>query len=179
VQALGHHPAQGRGLRPPGRTVPHGAGQLQHHSGLGALAQPDLGELQESQAEGRGGSSAMPHKRNPVGAMVALSALHRAPHRVAAVLGAMAVTQERGLGSWQAEGAELAELLSMAAASATAMAQALAHASADPARMAALLQAHGGDAAFNAAQAPAATGLQAERAALWAELEHSLREDQG
>ncbi|MFM8510723.1 MAG: hypothetical protein ACKOCU_10460, partial [Betaproteobacteria bacterium] len=75
--------------------------------------------------------------------------------------------------------AELAELLSMAAASATAMAQALAHASADPARMAALLQAHGGDAAFNAAQAPAATGLQAERAALWAELEHSLREDQG
>lgn len=142
------------------------------------MAQPELGELQESQAEGRGGSSAMPHKRNPVGAMVALSALHRAPARVAAVLGSMAVTQERGLGSWQAEGAEVAELLTMAAASATAMAQALAHASADPARMAELLQAHGG-VESHAARAAAATGLQAERAALWAELEHSLREDQG
>jgi len=90
----------------------------------------------------------------------------------------MAVTQERGLGSWQAEGAEVAELLTMAAASATAMAQALAHASADPARMAELLQAHGG-VESHAARAAAATGLQAERAALWAELEHSLREDQG
>jgi 3-carboxy-cis,cis-muconate cycloisomerase len=143
------------------------------------MSQPEVDELHESQAEGRGGSSAMPHKRNPVGAMVALSALHRAPQRVAAVIGAMAVTQERGLGSWQAEGAELAELMTIAAASATAMAQALAQASAHPARMAERMAAHAGSGgAPDAAHASSATGLRAERAALWAELEHHMREVQ-
>jgi len=146
------------------------------------MSQAEVGELQESQAEGRGGSSAMPHKQNPVGSMVALSALQRAPHRVAAVLGAMAGAQERGLGSWQAEGAELADLMVITAASAAAMAQALAQASAHPQRMAQHLQAHAGPGAGAPAPAQnpagaALAGLQAERAALWAELERSLNED--
>ncbi len=142
------------------------------------MSQAEVAELQESRAEGRGGSSAMPHKHNPVGAMVALAALQRAPQRVAAVLGAMAVQQERGLGNWQAEGAELAELLVIAAASACAMAQALAQADANPQRMAQHLQAGPvGRKAAALASGDVTPGLQAERAVLWAELERSLMKD--
>jgi 3-carboxy-cis,cis-muconate cycloisomerase len=48
----------------------------------------------------------MPHKRNPVAAMVALAAAQRMPARVATLLGAMGQAHERGLGDWKAEIAE-------------------------------------------------------------------------
>ena len=83
----------------------------------------------------RGGSSAMPHKRNPVAAMVALAAAGRAPHRVAALLGAMAQEHERGLGNWQAELAEWPGLFISAHGAARALADAAAGLSADTARM--------------------------------------------
>lgn len=54
---------------------------------------------------GRGGSSAMPGKRNPTGCQVALSAALRAPGLAATLLGAMPQELERGLGGWQAEAA--------------------------------------------------------------------------
>ena len=53
---------------------------------LALLAQAEVGELAEPSGAGRGGSSAMPHKRNPVAAMTAIAAALRAPHRVAALL---------------------------------------------------------------------------------------------
>jgi 3-carboxy-cis,cis-muconate cycloisomerase len=99
------------------------------------MSQAEVDELQESAAVGRGSSSAMPHKRNPVGAMVALSAVQRAPQRVAAVIASMASPHERGLGQWQAEGAELAELLVMTAAAASAMVEALEQALVKPGNM--------------------------------------------
>lgn len=74
------------------------------------LAQAEVGELAEPSGGGRGGSSTMPHKRNPVAAMVALAAAQRVPQRVAAVLAAMPQEHERGLGNWQAELAETAGL---------------------------------------------------------------------
>ncbi len=83
----------------------------------------------------RGGSSAMPHKRNPVAAMVALAAAGRAPHRVAALLGAMAQEHERGLGNWQAELAEWPGLFISAQGAARALADAAAGLSVDTARM--------------------------------------------
>jgi 3-carboxy-cis,cis-muconate cycloisomerase len=70
------------------------------------MMQSEVAELSESVEEGRGGSSAMPHKRNPVGAMIAIAASVRAPHRLAALLSAMPQEHERGLGNWQAELAE-------------------------------------------------------------------------
>jgi 3-carboxy-cis,cis-muconate cycloisomerase len=74
------------------------------------LCQGEVGELAEPSAQGRGGSTAMPHKRNPVASMLALAAGQRVPLRIAALLGTMAQEHERGLGNWQAELAEWAQL---------------------------------------------------------------------
>ena len=83
------------------------------------LAQTEVGEA----AEGRsGGSSAMPHKKNPVGASVAVAAAVRAPGLVATMLAAMPQEHERGLGGWQAEWATLPELVLLTAGSSRAIA---------------------------------------------------------
>ena len=73
---------------------------------LSLMAQAEVGEMNEPAAAGKGGSSAMPHKRNPVACLLALAAAERTPQRAAALLGAMAQEHERGLGNWQAELAE-------------------------------------------------------------------------
>jgi 3-carboxy-cis,cis-muconate cycloisomerase len=67
------------------------------------LMQAEVGEAFEPVADGRGGSSAMPHKRNPVGSMLALQAAHRASGLATTLLGQQAGEHERGLGTWQAD----------------------------------------------------------------------------
>lgn len=91
---------------------------------LALMTQGEVGELAEPAGAGRGGSTAMPHKRNPVSAMVALAAAQRAPHRAAAILGAMCQEHERGLGNWQAELAEWPGLCTGACAAAGALLEA-------------------------------------------------------
>jgi 3-carboxy-cis,cis-muconate cycloisomerase len=73
---------------------------------LSLMAQGEIAELGEPSGEGRGGSSAMAHKRNPVSSMIALAAATRTPQHGAALLAAMGQQHERGLGNWQAELAE-------------------------------------------------------------------------
>src|SRR5881409_2427035 len=92
-------------------------------------------QLAEPPGAGRGGSSAMPHKRNPVSSMFALAAAQRAPQRVAALLSAMAQEHERGLGNWQAELAEWAGLFVSAHGGLKALADAAAVLAVDEARM--------------------------------------------
>lgn len=89
---------------------------------ISLLAQNGVGEAREPAVEGRGGSSAMAHKRNPTGCQVALSAAIRAPGLVAAILAGLPQEEERGLGGWQAEGPALADLFLLASGSAAAMA---------------------------------------------------------
>lgn len=74
------------------------------------LAQNEIGELRERSVPGRGGSSAMPHKRNAVAAIAALAAAHRVPGLLATVYGAFDHWHERAAGAWHAEQRALAEL---------------------------------------------------------------------
>jgi 3-carboxy-cis,cis-muconate cycloisomerase len=70
---------------------------------LSLMGQREIGEASEPHAPGRGGSSTLPHKRNPVGAAVMLAAATRVPGLVATLFSAMPQEHERGLGGWQAE----------------------------------------------------------------------------
>src|SRR5882724_9585403 len=75
------------------------------------MMQTDVGEAFEPAGEGRGGSSTMPHKRNPVAAASILAAAARAPGLVATLMGALVQEHERGLGGWHAEWVALPELM--------------------------------------------------------------------
>jgi 3-carboxy-cis,cis-muconate cycloisomerase len=102
---------------------------------ISLLAQAEVGEMAEPSGGGRGGSSAMPHKRNPVASMVAIAASIRAPHRVAAMLAAMPQEHERGLGNWQAELAEWPGLFMSLHGASSALTEAAAGLSIDAPRM--------------------------------------------
>jgi len=92
---------------------------------ISLLGQFEVGEVCERPAPGRGVSSDLPYKNNPVASMAALAAAYRTPQRVATLLAAMPQEHERSLGGWQAELAEWSQLLMSAHASAHAMASAL------------------------------------------------------
>ncbi|MDB5962254.1 MAG: pcaB [Massilia sp.] len=102
---------------------------------LSLMAQGEIGELAEPSGAGRGGSSAMPHKRNPVSAMIALAAFERTPQRAAAILACMGQQHERGLGNWQAELAEWPALFLSADGALAALQEAFAGLTVDAKRM--------------------------------------------
>ncbi len=77
---------------------------------ISLLSQNGIAEVFEPRQPGRGGSSAMAHKRNPTGCQIVLSAAVRVPGLVATIISAMPQEQERGLGGWQAEGPALADV---------------------------------------------------------------------
>jgi 3-carboxy-cis,cis-muconate cycloisomerase len=90
---------------------------------LSLLAQTDVGEADEPAAPGRGGSSTMPQKRNPVGASIALAASLRVPGLVATMLQAAVQEHERGLGNWPAEWETLPQIVMLTAGALDAMAE--------------------------------------------------------
>lgn len=67
------------------------------------LMQTEIAELSEPVMSGRGGSSTMPHKRNPVAAASVLAAANRVPSLMASLYQSMLQEHERGLGGWHAE----------------------------------------------------------------------------
>jgi 3-carboxy-cis,cis-muconate cycloisomerase len=74
------------------------------------MMQVEVGEAAEPSGPGRGGSSTMPHKRNPVGAALTLAAANRAPQLAATIVAGMVQEHERALGGWQSEWPTLAAL---------------------------------------------------------------------
>ena len=102
---------------------------------LSLLMQTDVGEAFEPADEGRGGSSTMPHKRNPVTAAIVLAAATRTPGLVATMLAASVQEHERGLGGWHAEWETLPELCMLAAGALRRMAETIDGLEIDPTRM--------------------------------------------
>jgi 3-carboxy-cis,cis-muconate cycloisomerase len=77
--------------------------------------QTEIQEIHEPSGEGRGGSSTLPHKRNPVTCAAVLGATLRVPALVGTMLGAMDQPQQRALGSWHAEWETLPEIVRLTA----------------------------------------------------------------
>ncbi|MSQ60641.1 MAG: 3-carboxy-cis,cis-muconate cycloisomerase [Betaproteobacteria bacterium] len=89
------------------------------------LAQSEVGEASEPTAEGRGGSSAMPHKRNPVLSLRVIAATRPIPGFISNLLATMPQEHERALGSWQAELAQWPSVFTHALSAVNAMAELL------------------------------------------------------
>jgi 3-carboxy-cis,cis-muconate cycloisomerase len=73
--------------------------------------QTEVAELFEPTGQGRGGSSTMPHKRNPVTCAVVLAASTRMPGLVGTMLSAMQQEHQRGLGGWHSEWETLPQIV--------------------------------------------------------------------
>lgn len=95
-------------------------------------AQTEVGELTEGHS---GGSSAMPHKQNPVGSVLITAASERVPGLVSTLLGAGRQEYERGAGTWQAEWEPVGELLRLVASAAARTRELLAGLRVHPERM--------------------------------------------
>lgn len=108
------------------------------------MMQTDVAEAFEPSGAGRGGSSTMPHKRNPVTGAVVLAAALRAPQLAATLLAGMNQQHERGLGGWHAEWAVLPELAQLAAGALAQLADTVAGLEIDTVRMRSNLDATNG-----------------------------------
>ncbi len=100
------------------------------------MMQTEVGEAFEPAAPGRGGSSTLPHKRNPVGSSAVLTAHRRAGALVAVMLDAMDDEHERGVGGWQSEWETLTSLLRLAGGVAAQLREVLSGLEVDPEAMA-------------------------------------------
>jgi 3-carboxy-cis,cis-muconate cycloisomerase len=82
---------------------------------LSLYMQTEVGELSEPPATGRGGSSTMPHKQNPVASAAILASASRVPALVGTALSAMSGEYQRSLGAWQSEWEVLPEIARLTA----------------------------------------------------------------
>ncbi|HEY8479058.1 MAG TPA: 3-carboxy-cis,cis-muconate cycloisomerase [Spirillospora sp.] len=103
------------------------------------LSQSEVGEAAEPAGEGRGGSSSMPHKRNPAMSVLIRSAALQAPAQAQVVLAAQAAPHERPAGEWHAEWQPLRECLRLTGGAAETAADLLAGLDVSPERMRAAL----------------------------------------
>jgi 3-carboxy-cis,cis-muconate cycloisomerase len=90
---------------------------------LSLMMQTEVAEAFEPAAPGKGGSSTMPHKRNPVACALILTAATLAPGLVASALSGMVQEHERALGGWQAEWIALPQLFLLASGAVAQLAE--------------------------------------------------------
>jgi 3-carboxy-cis,cis-muconate cycloisomerase len=98
-------------------------------------SQTEVAELFEPSGQGRGRSSTMPHKRNPVTCSVVLAAATRVPGLVSTILTAMPQEQQRGLGGWHAEWETLPQIVRLSGGALHHLAEMLPNLEVDPQRM--------------------------------------------
>lgn len=108
---------------------------------IALLMQSEVGEVAEPGGPGRGGSSTMPHKRNPIACALTLAAAHRVPGLVDTFLSGMVQEHERGAGGWQAEWLTIAAAIQAAGVAVASMAETAEGLAVDRGRMRANLEA--------------------------------------
>ncbi|WP_448135690.1 3-carboxy-cis,cis-muconate cycloisomerase [Stenotrophomonas rhizophila] len=108
------------------------------------LMQSEVAEAFEPAGEGRGGSSAMPHKRNPVGCVAAIAAATRVPGLLSTLFVAMPQPHERAAGQWHAEWETVPEIVRLCAGSLAQVTVVVQGLQLDRARMRDHLDSHGG-----------------------------------
>jgi 3-carboxy-cis,cis-muconate cycloisomerase len=111
---------------------------------IALMTQSEVAEVAEPSVPGRGASSSMPQKRNPVGCATVLAASIRLPALVSVLLSAMTQEHERGLGGWQAEWETLPETFLLTSGALSQMQQVVVGLRVDTERMWANLDATGG-----------------------------------
>ncbi len=102
---------------------------------VATLTRTELGEVVEPAAEGRGGSTAMPHKRNPVLATLIRSAALQVPVLAAGVTQSMLTEDERSAGVWHAEWQLIRECLRLTGGAAHTAVELARGLTAEPGRM--------------------------------------------
>jgi 3-carboxy-cis,cis-muconate cycloisomerase len=107
---------------------------------IALLTQSEVAEVAEPALPGRGGSSSMPQKRNPVGCATVLAAATRIPSLVSVLLSGMTQEHERGLGGWQAEWETVPEIFLLTSGALSQMRQVSAGLRVDVERMRANLE---------------------------------------
>jgi len=108
------------------------------------LAQTEVAEVREAPAAGRGGSSAMPHKQNPVASVLILGCAKQAPGLLATLAAAAEQEHQRAAGAWHSEWQPFTQLLTLTASAASWSADLLPGLQIDPVRMRANLEATNG-----------------------------------
>ena len=108
------------------------------------LAQTEVAEVAESSEGGRGGSSTLPHKRNPVGSTLAAACARRVPPLAETLQAAMAQEHERAAGAWHAEWETLSDALAFTGGAAAAMREVMEGLEVHPDKMRENLDATGG-----------------------------------
>ena len=108
------------------------------------LAQSEVGEVAEGGGDGRGGSSTMPQKRNPVASVAVLGCTRQVPGLVATLAAAAEQEYQRAAGAWHAEWEPLADLLRLTGSAASWAADLVGGLEPDPGRMRRNLDAAGG-----------------------------------
>ncbi len=102
---------------------------------ISLLMQSEVAEANEPGGQGRGGSSTMPHKRNPIGCSLTLAAAVRVPGLVATFLSAMVQEHERAVGGWQAEWPAVSGIIQGVGLAVASMAEVAEGLTVDPVRM--------------------------------------------
>lgn len=108
------------------------------------LAQTEVGEVAEPAGEGRGGSSTLPHKRNPILSTAAVASARRTRSAAQTLQAAMDHEHERAAGAWHSEWLALSDALSAAGGAVAAMREVAEGLKVHPDRMRSNLDATGG-----------------------------------
>lgn len=131
---------------------------------ISLLMQAEVDEVSEPQDGGRGGSSTMPQKRNPIASAITLAAASRMPGLAAAYLSQMPQEHERALGGWQAEWSTISSVVQTTGVALASMREAAAGLSINEQRMKQNLEATRGTIFAEKAALPLSRKLGRERA---------------